>query len=262
MILELGFSRSQVHFSLASMMNVIPVMDILNGQVVHAVGGERSRYKPIESVLTQSSEPVEVAIAFKANGFLQVYIADLDAIIDCTRHDFALLKEIYQKTGLQLMVDAGITSLERAKQMFDVGVSKIVIGTETMQNTNFVRDAVERFGSEHVVVSLDLKDAKVLVGDGFEGCIDALCMLTEFKEMGIESLIVLDLTRVGSCEGVDLQFLKKAKAIVPNVYAGGGVRKIGDLVELQKSGISGALIATALHTGKISVTELRAYGFL
>lgn len=238
-------------------------MDILNGQVVHAVRGERSRYKPIESSLTVSSEPVEVAVVFKAKGFSEVYVADLDAIIDCASHDFGLLSQISQKTGLKLVVDAGVTSLERAQMLLDAGVSKIVVGTETLQSKTFVKAAVERFGSEHVVVSLDLKSDKVMVGKRFEGCTDALCMLKEFKEMGVESIIVLDLTRVGSCEGVDIQFLKKIKAELGlEVYAGGGVRNIWDLVKLHDNGISGALVATALHTGKISIAELKAAGFL
>ncbi len=244
-------------------MKVLPVMDILNGQVVHAVRGERSRYKPIESILTKSSEPVVVAAAFKTAGFKEMYIADLDAIIDCTVHHFELLKEIAQKTGLNLVVDVGVTSLERAKILLDASVSKIVVGTETLQSKNFVKAAVERFGSQRVVVSLDLKGKKVLVADGFEGCTDALCLLREFKAMGVREIIVLDLARVGSCEGVDIQFLRKIKAELGlEVYAGGGVRNIWDLVELHDNDISGALVATALHTGKISVAELKAEGFL
>lgn len=238
-------------------------MDILNHRVVHAVRGERSRYQPIESILTKSSEPVEVAAAFKAKGFSEVYVADLDAIIDCTSHDFGLLREINQKTGIKLVVDAGVTSLERAQMLLDAGVSKIVIGTETLQNKTFVKAGVEKFGSEHVVVSLDLKANRVLVADGFEGCTDAMCLLRDFKDMGITEVIVLDLTRIGSCRGVDIEVLKRIKAELSlEVYAGGGVRSIWDLVELHDNGISGALVATALHTGKISVAELKAARFI
>jgi len=243
-------------------MKVLPVIDILNGQVVHAVRGERSRYKPIQSVLTKTADPVEVAAALKAAGFKAIYVADLDAIIDCNRHSFDLISEITRKTGLSLMVDAGVTSLERAQLLLDAGVSKIVVGTETLKTKTFVNEAVERFGSERVVVSLDLKAGKVLVAEGFEGCTDALCMLQEFKAMGLCEVIVLDLSRVGSSLGVDVDFLKKAKSAGLDVYAGGGVRNISDIVALQGSGISGALVATALHTGKISVAELKTAGFL
>ena len=77
--------------------------------------------------------------------------------------------------------------------------------------------------------------------------------------MGVSQMIVLDLLRVGSGEGVNVDFLKKVIAEVGiDVYVGGGVRDINDLVELKNLGVSGALVATALHTGKISIDQLKA----
>ena len=81
--------------------------------------------------------------------------------------------------------------------------------------------------------------------------------------MGVSQVIVLDLTRVGSGEGVNVDFLKKlVDDLTLDVYVGGGVRDIADLVELKNLGVSGALVATSLHTGKISVEELRREGLL
>ena len=147
-------------------MKVIPVIDILNGVVVHAVKGQRREYKPIQSILTSVVEPLAVAKAFKNLGFTDLYIADLDAIIDCSSN-FDVLKQIVQETGLLLMVDAGITSIERAQKLVNAGVSKLVIGTETLQNKNFIEQAVKAFGNDRVIVSLDLKGEKVLVKMGF-----------------------------------------------------------------------------------------------
>ena len=85
-----------------------------------------------------------------------------------------------------------------------------------------------------------------------------MCLLREFKEMGVSGVIVLDLTRVGSGEGVNVDFLKKVlEAMSIDVYVGGGVRDINDLVELKELGVSGVLVATALHSGKISIEELK-----
>jgi phosphoribosylformimino-5-aminoimidazole carboxamide ribotide isomerase len=236
---------------------VIPVIDILDGVVVHAVKGQRREYKPIQSTLTTAVEPLAVAKTFKNLGFTDLYIADLDAIIDCSTN-FGVLNQIAEETGLQLIVDAGITSLERAKKLLDAGVSKVVIGTETLQNKNFVAEAVKAFGNERVIVSLDLKGEKVLVKIGFSGCLNPLCLLGEFKEMGISNVIVLDLARVGSGEGVNVDFVKKAKAEVEmDLYVGGGVRDVNDIVELDCLGVSSVLVASALHNGKITVEELR-----
>jgi phosphoribosylformimino-5-aminoimidazole carboxamide ribotide isomerase len=229
----------------------------LNKTIVHAVRGLRKEYQPLQSVLTQSVEPLEVALTFKNIGFNELYVADLDGIIDCST-DFNIFKKICDVTDLKLMVDAGVTNIERAQKLLDSGVSKLIVGTETLQSKSFVSDAVRLFGTNRVVVSLDLKGNKILVKLGFDGCSDAFCLLRQFKEMGVLQMIVLDLLRVGSCGGVNVDFLKKVIADVGvDVYVGGGVRDISDLVELRNMGVSGALVATALHTGKISIDQLK-----
>jgi len=243
-------------------LKIIPVIDILNRKVVHAVKGQRHNYQPLESILFKSTEPLEVAKGFKALGFSELYVADLDAIIDCST-DFGFFKHIVEETGLSLMVDSGVTSIDRAKKLFESGVSKLIIGTETLQNKNFVAQAVEFFGGSRVVVSLDLKGDKILVKLGFDGCLSPVCLLQDFEQMGISQVIVLDLARVGSGEGVNTDFLKKVIAEVGvDVFVGGGVRDINDLVELRNLGVSGALIATTLHTGKITIAQLKQEGFL
>jgi phosphoribosylformimino-5-aminoimidazole carboxamide ribotide isomerase len=243
-------------------LKIIPVIDILDKKVVHAIKGQRHNYQPLESVLFKSTDPLETAKGFKSLGFTELYVANLDAIIDCST-DFGFFKDIAEETGLRLMVDAGVTSLGRAQKLFENNVSKLIIGTETLQSKKFVAQAVEIFGSNRVVVSLDLKGDKILVKLGFDGCLNPVCLLKDFKGMGVSQIIVLDLARVGSGEGVNLDFLKRVIADVGvEVYVGGGVRDINDLIELKELGVSGALIATALHSGKISISQLRQNGFL
>jgi len=241
---------------------VIPVIDILNGKVVHAVRGKRNEYQPLQSVLCESVEPLKVAKTFKTLGFGELYVADLDAIIDCST-SFQGLKRIVDETGLKLMVDAGVTAMERAQILLEIGVSKLVIGTETLQNKIFVGEAARVFGSERVIVSLDLKDDKVLIRPGFDGSADPIFLLRDFEKMGVSQVVVLDLTRVGSGEGVNVDFLKKVLgSLTMDVYVGGGVRNIADLIELKGLGVSGVLLATALHSGKIPIEELRRTGLL
>ena len=243
-------------------MKVIPVIDILNSIAVHAFRGKRSEYQPLRSVLCDSVDPLEVAKTFEKLGFGELYVADLDAIIDCST-SFQVLQRIADETGLKLMVDAGVTSMERARSLLESGVSKLVIGTETLQNESFVEEAVRVFGGDRVIVSLDLKGDKVLVRPGFDGSADPIFLLRDFEEMGVSQVVVLDLTRVGSGEGVNVDFLKKVlRSLRMDVYVGGGVRNMADLIELKSVGVSGVLVATSLHSGKISVEELRRTGLL
>ena len=243
-------------------MKVIPVVDILNNRVVHAIRGRRPEYQLIQSIITQSVEPVEVSKAFKNLGFGVLYIADLDSIIERSS-SFQLISRIFDATGLELIVDAGVTSLDRAQKLLVSGVSKLIIGTETLTNKEFVAEAIRLFGRERVVVSVDLRGDKVLVQSGFDGCTDVMCLLREFEAMGVSDVIILDLTKVGTGEGVNKAFLKQVlETFNFAVYVGGGVRDIQDLLELDNLGVSGALIATALHTGRITTRQLKAEGFL
>ena len=165
-------------------MKVIPVIDVLNGIVVHAVRGKRQKYQPLQSILCKSVEPLEVAKTFKKLGFDDLYLADIDAITGgCV--NFQVFEDIAKETGLKLMVDAGISDFETAAQLLNRGVSKIVIGTETLQSRRFVAEVVRLFGSKRVIVSLDLKGEKVLVRSGFDGSKNPLSLLREFKEMGV-----------------------------------------------------------------------------
>jgi len=245
-----------------SALKIVPVIDILGGVVVHAVRGRRSEYQPLRSGLCASADPLDVALAFKALGFGELYVADLDAIM-AGQPNFSVLKQMADVTGLRLMVDAGIADLERAEKLLQSHVSKVIIGTETLQDISFVEEAVKSLGKERVVVSLDLKADKVLSGFELGKFSNPLDLLQEFQGMGVEQVILLDLARVGSGEGVNMPLLKE---MIENrkvkMFVGGGVRDIKDLVELKNVGVFGVLVATALHSGRISLEELRRSGLL
>jgi len=243
-------------------MKIIPVMDILDGVVVHAVRGRRSEYQPLKSVLCASANPLDVALAFKALGFSELYVADLDAIMG-GHANFSVLKQIADTTGLRLMVDAGITHLEKAEKVLSSHASKVIIGTETLPSISFVGEAVKSLGSERVVVSLDLRGEKVISGFELGKFRNPVRLLREFRGMGVDQIIVLDLARVGSEEGVNMPILKEVlRNENGKVFVGGGVRDIKELVELKNVGVFGVLVATALHSGRISLEELRHAGLL
>ena len=242
--------------------HIIPVIDILQGRVVHAVRGRRKEYQPLKSILCASTDPVDVAVALKALGFSELYVADLDAIT-CGQPDFSIFKNIADKTGLELMVDAGIDDLKKAERVLESHVSKVIIGTETLPSISVVADAVRLFGSEKVVVSLDLMGDHVLSRLEAVALTKPLALLRKFQEAGVSQIIVLDLARVGSGEGVNMSFLKEVlRNIEAKVFVGGGVRDVKDLVELKDLGVFGVLMATALHSGKISPEELKQAGLL
>jgi phosphoribosylformimino-5-aminoimidazole carboxamide ribotide isomerase len=252
-----GYCREE-----ANGLKIIPVLDVLGGVAVHAVRGRRKDYQALKSVLCASSEPVDVAAALKALGFSELYVADLDAITG-GHPNLSLFTRIADATGLELMVDAGVTSLEAAEEVLNSQVSKVIIGTETLTSAGFVAEAVASFGSEKIVVSLDLMGDRVLSRFNLGRLAEPVAFLRELVGQGVSQVIVLDLQKVGSSEGVNTPFLKDMlKNVQADVLVGGGVRDIKDLLELKKLGVFGVLMATALHSGKISPKTLKQNGLL
>jgi phosphoribosylformimino-5-aminoimidazole carboxamide ribotide isomerase len=243
-------------------LKIIPVIDILKGIAVHAVRGQREKYQPLKSVLLGSADPIDVGVRLRGLGFRDCYVADLDAITG-GHPDFSLIKRLADKSDLELMVDAGVNSLAMAKKLFDYEVSSVIIGTETLSDIKFVAEAVAAFGAEKIMVSLDLMGSHVLGRVELGSVADPGALLQEFRKMDVSQFIVLDLTRVGSGEGVNTSLLSRMlRGVKANFFVGGGVRDIGDLQKLKDLGVSGVLIATALHSGKISSVELKQAGLM
>jgi phosphoribosylformimino-5-aminoimidazole carboxamide ribotide isomerase len=241
-------------------MRVIPVIDLKSGAAVHAVRGERERYRPLRSRLVDSSDPVQVARAVRvALGLDELYVADLDAIAGAPpRREVlaALAREA------RLIVDAGVTEVAAARLLFELGAARVVIGTETLADPAALGRLRAALPAAPLALSLDLRARRVLSRDADLARLGAAGALTLLGQSGVAEVIVLDLARVGSDAGPDVALMRDLCARFPELelLAGGGVRDIDDLRALGEAGAAGALVATALHGGGIGPGELRALG--
>lgn len=243
-------------------MKIIPVLDLLDGIAVHAMRGERKEYRPLKSVLCASPDPLELARIFDSLGFDELYMADLDAILG-RNEDFSVFTRISSETDLALMVDAGINDLGKAERVLDAGASNVIIGTETLTYLGFAGEAVQALGEERVIVSVDLKGGELLSRSEKIRSMNPLRLVETLEGLGVARIIVLDLARVGSEQGANMgvvaEVLEKTGV---SVITGGGMRGIEDLEAARDLGVSAALIATVLHTGKLTPAELESEGFL
>ena len=243
-------------------MKIIPVIDVLNAIAVHGIRGERKRYQPLKSSLCTSASPIDIALTFESLGFDSLYLADLDSILGKSTN-FNIFREIMTKTSLDLMVDAGIADLNKAQQVMETGVSKIVVGSETLSSLDFVRQAVNAFGENKVVVSIDQKRGKVLGASKAIASMDTASFAQKLANLGVRQIILLDLDRVGTEHGINLTALRNIpEKTGVEVLVGGGIRSLHELEELRSLEVSGALVATVLHNGKVTVDELKSASFL
>ena len=229
-------------------MRVVGVIDLKAGAAVHAVRGERERYRPV-------GDPLSLARTFRdALGLDELYVADLDAIGGGGEQD-AIIAELAREA--RVMVDAGVSEPERARALLDLGAHRVVVGTETLTGA----DALDRLLAElgAIVLSVDLRDGRALSRDPRLAGLPALDAVARLHRAGLREVIVLDLARVGSGMGPDIGLIAELHAAFPGLelLAGGGVRDAGDLRALADAGAAGALVATALHRGVIGPRELR-----
>jgi len=243
-------------------LKTIPVIDVLNGVVVHAVRGQRERYAPLRSILCNSLEPLDVAKTFERLGFRELYMADLDAIMGRFRN-LALYRRLRAELSLNFMVDAGIADVQSAGEVLNAGVSKIIIGTETLPDFGVVADSIRAFGEDRVLVSLDTRSGRVLSVSSEIRSMDPVEVARRLEGLGVGQVILLDLDRVGSECGVNLNLLRCVLAETSlEVLVGGGVRSIEDLEILRDLGVYGVLLATALHNGRVRVEDLKLKGLI
>jgi HisA/HisF family protein len=235
-------------------MRIVPVLDLKGGIVVHARRGQRDAYAPLRSPLVAGCEPVAVARALCALCRTStLYVADLDALAG-KPVDVETLTEL--AAVAEPWVDAGATTAERAASLARAGVARNIVGTESLGPADGDPDAASgSAATPRRMLSIDLRDG-VLISPRPElagrepGSAAPLA-----AELGVRELLVIDLARVGSGSGPPLHAVEQLADVLPGlkIYAGGGVRDDADLDALESAGATGALVATALHEGRITL---------
>jgi phosphoribosylformimino-5-aminoimidazole carboxamide ribotide isomerase len=249
---------------------VIGVIDLLDGRAVHARGGRRETYQPVGRVAERAIEPGDAFALARAYveqlGISELYAADLDALTGRPFQDelVAAVAAFGTLRGARLLLDAGVTSTASARRVIALGADRVVVALETLPGYGALRDVCAAVGGERVAFSLDLRNSQPVVAGGSAIPADepADVVASRAKEAGAGTVIVIDLARVGTGRGLDLELLTRVRDATGGLtlLAGGGVGGFDDLARLGDAGCDGALVATALHDGRIGAGEIAAAG--
>lgn len=232
-------------------MQVIPVIDIRAGEVVHATGGDRAAYQPIRTPLAEGSDPVAVARGLlTATGGRSLYVADLDGIAGGRWNAASVHALVAGLPGVTLWLDTGIARAHDLAPLLGLAGVVPVVGSETLAEAGELAE-VDELTRPHAgyVLSLDFKGAKFLGAPG---------VLADPAVWPVR-VVVMTLAAVGADAGPDLDRVRQVKALAGEaraVYAAGGVREAADLAALARVGAAGVLVASALHTKKIEAGDL------
>jgi phosphoribosylformimino-5-aminoimidazole carboxamide ribotide isomerase len=232
-------------------LKLIPVLDLMQGQVVRALGGERHQYRPIESGLCAGSNALDIASALlELYPFHALYVADIDAI-QKNGSNAAVIEKLHRRfPQLELWVDSGIADISGFTAWQVQHIGHAVIGSESFPESALLSAVCSSRDALFPLLSLDFKGAR------FHG----EQRLLNDPKLWPEHIIVMMLARVGSLQGPDFDQLSALRRRAPHkkFYAAGGIRSAHDLLCLARAGADGALLASALHQRLIGAGDLAA----
>ena len=236
---------------------ILPVLDLKGGVVVHGIAGQRESYQAITSDLTRSTHPCEVArVLTRSLGTDEVYVADLDALSG-QEPDWNTLDEL--SNNHRIWLDAGVSDLESIRKLRKncPNVARIIIALESLTTFADMAALVSEVGPENTVFSLDLFDGIPVISDAAVRGFETMEFVDAAVAQGIRSLIVLDVATVGRKQGpVSSTLCRNVRTRFPTLelVSGGGIRHLNDVEQLVHAGCDRVLVATALHTGQIMGT--------
>lgn len=231
-------------------MILFPSIDILGTKAVRLYKGDYNK------VTVYSDRPWEFAEDFVKKGCNAIHIVDLDGARTGETINIHIVKRISEVKGLFSEIGGGVRNMETVERYLDAGVSRVILGTAALKDPVFLKEAVRKHGSK-IAVGVDLKDGKVAVKGWLETSEkDGIEFLKDLEEIGVESVIVTDISRDGAMKGTNVDLYKRIKNEVSlKVTASGGVSSLLDIRALKALDIYGAIIGKAYYTGDIKLED-------
>jgi len=230
-------------------MQIIPVLDLSKGIVVHAVQGKRELYRPIISKLCPSSNPLNIINCFlNLYSFKKIYIADLDALEQLNDNTNTIKSICKEFPNLEIWLDTGTSLINHYLEDSGFDKLRVILSTESLSSTHALENFINHYNQHHFIMSIDFKSNKFLGSKE----------LLQKRQHWPLDIIILNLDNVGTNGGVS--FPKQLNSLdlfrTHNTFYGGGIRDNKDLYKLDKLGVTGALISTSLHNKTISRYDL------
>ena len=237
-------------------MQILPALDIKNGHAVRLVKGDFEQETVVnDNVLDQASIFMEAGIQY-------IHVVDLDGALEGRAANRDLIAKIKEMTGLAIEVGGGIRTIEQIEDYLSVGINRVIIGSMAVKHPQFVKEALDKFGSDKIVVGIDAKNGMVATEGWLEtSTVDYISLALEMEKMGVRLLIYTDVDRDGTLTGPNFEHYEKLIAHLTSakVIASGGIHALSDLQQLEKIGVAGTIVGKAYYNGDISLKELREF---
>ncbi len=232
-------------------MKIIPAIDLMNGQVVRLYKGD-----PKQKTV-YSDNPVEIAKKWEADGADMLHVVDLDATLGIGSN-LSIIKKILEEISIPVEVAGGLRDESLILDVAKIS-NRVVIGTLAFEDKELVKKLLLSLGPEKIVISVDHKDGEIMIHGWQDSAgIKLIDAIKEFLEMGFTEFLLTDVSRDGTLEGPDLEFLEQACSLdKTNVIASGGISNVADIKDVKEKNAYGVILGKALYENKISIEDAK-----
>jgi phosphoribosylformimino-5-aminoimidazole carboxamide ribotide isomerase len=234
-------------------MIIIPAIDIYDGKVVRLSKGD------FKEVSFYHTNPVKQAKVFEDSGFELIHIVDLQGAKTGKFTALSIIKEIKEKTKLNVQFGGGIRDGKTAAQAFGAGIDFAVIGSVAAKNRDEFKLIVEKYTADKIVAAADVINEKVYIAGWTEEASVSLYNHINFcMDIGIKKFICTDISKDGTMKGLNEELYKNLLSNFPGIelIASGGVKDINEVTQLKKINPYAVVIGKAIYEGKIDLKEL------
>ena len=231
---------------------VVPAVDMQDGEVVQLVQGERGTEKTY-------GDPVDAAQQWVEQGARALHLVDLDGAFEGERENAEAVEAVLDAVDADVQLGGGIRTAADAIDLLERGVDRVILGTAAVENP----DVVEEISAEHpdsVVVSLDAKDGEVVVSGWTEGTgLDPAEAAARYEQLGAGAILFTDVDVEGRLAGVQTDRVREVvEAVEIPVVASGGVATLDDVRALREAGAAAVVVGTALYEGEFTLAEAKS----
>ncbi len=231
-------------------MKLFPAIDLYEGKAVRLFKGDYAQ------MTVYSSDPVSVAMDFKAKGAECIHLVDLEGARDGSTPNFETVCAVKNASGLFCEIGGGIRGMDTVRRYLDAGIDRVILGTAAVSDPEFLDAAVAAYG-DRIAVGVDIKDGFVAIKGWTESSgLEAFAFCRQLQQKGVSCLICTDISRDGAMRGTNRElYARLQKELSLNITASGGVSTLDDVIALARLGMYGAIIGKAYYTGAIDLAE-------
>ena len=235
------------------MIELIPAIDIINGQCVRLTKGDYDQKK------VYNDDPAAVAKEFEQLGFQRLHIVDLDGAKSKHIVNDAVLRSITTETKLIVDFGGGIKTEEDIEKAFEAGASMVTVGSIAVTKPALFIQWLEKYGADKMILGADVRNGMISINGWKEDSEEELLpFLKKYIDAGVKNVLCTEISKDGTLQGPAVTLYKEVMKAYPQLHliASGGVSQKEDIEELEREGIPAVVFGKAIYEGRIDLKEL------